>query len=712
MRKALLGVALALWLASPAQASRLVYSSTWSGSSQIYALDPAAKKPAQLTFGVPGFCRERPASCGFVLPTPSPDGRHVAFFGSQFCKAGLYVARADGANRRLVASSERCALPRAVAWSADSRRLVYSLGDSTYVAKADGSGSRLFAVGSSPAWSRDGSSLAYLTPSVPDRPGALAVRTGKRLRILATDVAGFAWSPTGKWIVVDRRLGDPYARVELVRPTGGARRILADTYAHGLAWSRDGRFVAFGGKDGLQVIEVATGAGRTLGGYYGSDHPWSPTGHRLAFDGEQGVAVHDPVANTTTLVSPEHTRNLVWSPDGRSLAYSARTFTTGYNFGGDLVVATTSGAVRTVVAAAGDYGGEMTGLAWTKSQKKLRYRAAAARVIAQTSPNQLVAPWAIDRIAADGGTVAYVSCGHVFVWTPSTSQVKQAEGIASLVPRCTTPGDYVAFWIYGLALDGDRIAYAHIEGNMGQTWSLDGGSFASTPRMSQLAIKHGAAGCTEGENGLGSVVGGGGVLVYSTWHDRSAPGCSGDIIEQRIHRVDSDACPCPVISSSPGPLVPFDTDGGRIIAGGMNDTLLLDGDGHQLRSIPVSPLAAQLSGSDIVILVPGALRHFDAETGAAVHTWPLPDVPSGGECGRPHGRGWECRQARLVLQDVAHGLAAYVVDGQVHLLRLADGTDAVVSAGSRARFIDSGLVYADGARLRHVPFAELPVRGF
>jgi WD40-like Beta Propeller Repeat len=712
MRKALVGVALALWLAPPAEASRLVYSSTWPGTSQIYALDPATKKPAQLTFGVPEFCKERPPSCGFVRPTPSPDGRHVAFFASQFCKVRLFVAMANGTNRRRVAGSDRCVFPGGVVWSADSRRVAYSFEDSIYVARADGSGSRLFAVGSSPAWSPDGSSLAYLTPSIPGRQGSLAVRTDKRLRILATDVAGFAWSPTGKWIVVDRRLGDPYARVELVRTTGGGRRILADTYAHGLAWSRDGRFVAVGGKDGLQVIDVATGAGRTLGGYYGSDHPWSPTGHRLAFDGEQGVAVHDAVANTTRLVSPEHTLNLVWSPDGRSLAYVARTFTTGYNFGGDLVVASTSGAVRTVVPAAGDYGGAMSSLAWTKSPKKLRYRAAASRVIAQTSPNQLVAPWAIDRLAADGGTVAYVSCGHVFVWTPSTSQVRQTEGIASLAPRCSTPGDTVAFQIYGLALDGDRIAYAHIEGNMGQTWSLDAGSFAATPRMSQLAIKYGANGCTEGENGLGSVVGGGGVLAYSTWHDRFAPGCGGDIIEMRIHRVDSDACPCPVISSSPGPLVPFDTDGGRILAGGVNDTLLLDKDGRQLRSIPVSPLAAQLSGSDIVILVAGALRHFDAATGATLHTWPLPDVPSGGECGRPHGRGWECRQARLLLQDVAHGLVAYALDGQVHLLRLVDGTDAVVSPGSRARFIDSGLVYADGARLRHTPFAALPVRGF
>jgi hypothetical protein len=402
----------------------------------------------------------------------------------------------------------------------------------------------------------------------------------------------------------------------------------------------------------------------------------------------------------------------VWSPDGRSLAYVARTFATGYNTGGDLRVANMTGSPRSIVPAGGDYGGVIGSLSWSRSPRNVRYRAPALRVIAQTSPNELVAPRAIQRIAADRQRVAYVSCGHVFVWTPSTGQVRQAEGIASLVPRCSTLGDYVAFQIYGLALDGDRIAYAHIDGNMGQTWSLDAGAFAPTPQFAPLEIRYGASGCTEGDNGLGSVVGGGGVLAFSTWRDRFTPGCTGAIIEQAIHRIDSGRCPCPVISSSPGPLVPFDADAGRILAGGENATLLLDRDGRQLRSIPVSPLAAQVSGSDIVILTSGALRHFDATTGAASHTWSLPEVASGGVGGPPHGRGWECRQARLLLQDAAAGLAAYVLDGQVHLLRLADGTDAVVAAGASARFIESGLVYADGPRLRHVPFAALPVRGF
>jgi hypothetical protein len=62
-----------------------------------------------------------------------------------------------------------------------------------------------------------------------------------------------------------------------------------------------------------------------------------------------------------------------------------------------------------------------------------------------------------------------------------------------------------------------------------------------------------------------------------------------------------------------------------------------------------------------------------------------------------------------VLEDVARGLAVYVLDGEVHLLRLRDGADRVVAVGTLARFMDAGLVYADGARIWITPFERLPL---
>ena len=58
----------------------------------------------------------------------------------------------------------------------------------------------------------------------------------------------------------------------------------------------------------------------------------------------------------------------------------------------------------------------------------------------------------------------------------------------------------------------------------------------------------------------------------------------------------------------------------------------------------------------------------------------------------------------------------YLLDGRVHLLRLADGADAVVATGTAARFGATRLFYAYEAaapwkgRVRFVPFDQLPLR--
>jgi hypothetical protein len=62
------------------------------------------------------------------------------------------------------------------------------------------------------------------------------------------------------------------------------------------------------------------------------------------------------------------------------------------------------------------------------------------------------------------------------------------------------------------------------------------------------------------------------------------------------------------------------------------------------------------------------------------------------------------------LQDAAHGLVAYVLDDQVHLLRLSDGKDIAIAAGTHARFMDAGLAYADGSRLHLLRYAALPLQ--
>jgi hypothetical protein len=122
---------------------------------------------------------------------------------------------------------------------------------------------------------------------------------------------------------------------------------------------------------------------------------------------------------------------------------------------------------------------------------------------------------------------------------------------------------------------------------------------------------------------------------------------------------------------------------------GDNAVVLLDGDRNRLLTVDVKARAVQLSSRDLVVLTSTRLMHFSASTGNEVHAWPVTGSPS--------------------LQDVAGGLVAHVLERQVHVLRLTDGRDAVVAPGTLARFMDSGLVYTDGTRLRLVRFDQLPL---
>ena len=124
------------------------------------------------------------------------------------------------------------------------------------------------------------------------------------------------------------------------------------------------------------------------------------------------------------------------------------------------------------------------------------------------------------------------------------------------------------------------------------------------------------------------------------------------------------------------------------------------------------PAAAALSGGDLVVLLQGELRDYDWANGTLVHSWPLPNVAAGPDClfGIHFGcSGQGATELPLRLQDAARGLVAYVLDDQVHLLRLSDGMDVTIAAGSHARFMGAGLVYADGSRLHLVTYSQLPL---
>ena len=695
----------------PAAAPRIVYASDWSGASQLYAVDPSGRRPtAQLTFDrAPACLPGNP--CGFEAPAPSPDGSRVLFWDHAIqgpLSWNLYSAAADGRNRHRLGLLQPFTFD--AVWAPDSRRIAYTGKDGIHIVAVDGSGAtrlRLNASDHSPGWSGSGRVLGFVNSARNRELDTLLVRRGGVVRRLASDRSiGFSWSPVGDRLAYESSRG-----LYVVRSDGRARRRIA-TSVSGYAWSPNGTTLAVVESEGVKLVDLTRGSTRELVSGSVAELTWSPNGKLLGYTDPDGrIQVVTVATGTIRDLGGRGAVMLAWSPESRSLAYRVATgAATDFGTSADIRVTTLSGATRTVVAAAGRYGGAIRGFAWVRPPSAVHYRPAAPRTLATLSADRLVAPWPIDRVVSDGNKVAYTACGHVFVWTPAARMVVQSEATTSMSPACSSPTYYTSYKLYSLALAGDRVAYGTVYGGNGRVWWL-GGTRAPGGEIFTLGDGQSTNGLAYSGEVVGELTGSGALLVFSAWNEVLAPDRVTVVTTaQEIRRALPAGCPCPAIGSTPGPLAPFDVDGGRVAAGGDNETWLVDGAGTRLLALPVSARAAQLSGRDLVVMRSGELRHYDAVTGALLQTWPLPGVTVGPECASPNVSRCHADRAQLVLEDAARGLVAYVLDGQVHELRLTDGADAVVVTGTLARFVEAGLVYVDGTRLQLVPFDRLPLR--
>ena len=657
---------------APVRAPRILYASNWTGHLEIFAVEPSGKKRVgQLTFGTEPGCSSGLLPAGYVQPVPSPDGRHVLYRCSNGW-TGLWVAKADGrAARRLVEPEDSVG----AAWSPDSKQIAYSDKAGLHLVRPDGSGDRVISrqpVGEV-SWSPDGRSLATLIAN-----DLFLLRGGRRVLLRRDAGLQLAWSPNGRWIATwyDR----PYERsdreIALTDVSGrSGPRVGVGLLA---AWSPNGRRLAYEAPDGLRVLDLRTGRSKLLTretAYGRRDYDERPLG-------------------------------LAWSPDGRSIAYVAGSFDPDDGVqSGDLRTVTLTGRTRTVVPSDRRYGGRMLSPVWTSPPAGLSYRPPEVAPSSRATSRDVLAEGPISGLVADGSRVAFVACLGAFVWTPATrelTEVQRREWPDHPGPGTCYRPDRSSF--YSLAVAGDRVAFGERRGCTGVI-TLHLGLVGAPGHSTEIARSNVTCAAPM-KPALANLQGARGLLVYSAALE-DAPCCplgTTFTAAQSIHRVGVAGCPCPAIASSPGPYVPADVDADRLVVYGENETHVLDAEGRQLLSLPVSPAAAQLSAANLVLLLRGQLRVYDAASGALRATWPLPNVPSGAPC------DLRCGAARLLLQDVAGGLAAYVLDGQVHLLRLADGADAVVAGGTLARFMDAGLVYADGFRLHLVPFDRLPLR--
>jgi Tol biopolymer transport system component len=651
---------------------RLVFAATVVGlRTQIYSIAPSGRVPAQLTFS------SEPAS----NPVPSPDGAHIAFERSD----ALWVMRPDGSGQRLLA---RNAIDPA--WTPDSRRIAYVRVDADEQSLGiraiglGGRGARLLVGGHavSPSWSPDGRSLAFA------RQGSLVVlHDGRQHTILddpeISEAERTRWSFDGRWLALS-----DFSKVDVVRSDGRHRRDLAGAYP-----------------------------------------AWAPHRLRLAyFNG--AVDVFDPInGRNRKVASATFVNSLAWSPRGDAVAASGGTFSSEdlTSHGDGLLVSTLAGQSRNLVRATDPYA-LPEAVSWTRVPSKLRFRPPVP-VRPRISADELQLRQPVEDLAADGERVAYRFCGTIGVWQPARLKVVSVQRDH---PLC----DEADLVFYNLALAGDHVSWGVLQGGNFQTNTLAVETVGDQASRTEVAAGQHVTGDLRGDERAGELLGSGSLLVFSTWAycDEVVPvTCPGlsygqgpSLDSQTLWRVREASWPgvCPGTFVSPpsgrcqrlraehGPLRVLDVDAGRIVVSGDNATLVLDANGGQLLSLPLSTQAAQLTGSSLVVLVPGALRDYDVTTGTLVRSSPVPAVSSGGFCGVPV---FFCGTPQLRLEDAAHGLVSYILDGQIHLLRLADGRDVVVHEGTAARFDSAGLAYAYRAtgdwpgRIRFVPFDQLPL---
>jgi Tol biopolymer transport system component/C-terminal processing protease CtpA/Prc len=266
-----------LWPSITAKADRIVFERNF----RIWAVDTASGRTAEVPItrvGAPAG----PATEHLRLTSQfedlalSPDGKKLAFAARGEIFAASAKDGGDAARITVTAASEQ-----EVAWSPDSRRLVYT-SERSLASPSAGSGparlvlydfatqkeSVLTSAGEgdySPRFSPDGTSIAFVRGGAELRVIDLASKQERSLaKGIITDPVNvgrpIAWSPDGKWLAFFNAGTRGFTNVAVVPAAGGEAKavsFLANGNASGVSWSPDGTFLLFDTNQRTEVSQLA-----------------------------------------------------------------------------------------------------------------------------------------------------------------------------------------------------------------------------------------------------------------------------------------------------------------------------------------------------------------------------------------------------------------------------------------------------------------------
>ena len=222
--------------------------------------------------------------------------------------------------------------PSQAAFPGKNGKIAYSayvdgVGHQVQTVQPDGTGRAALFAGLDPAWSADGTRLAFTNGNVftarPDGSERIQVTNNHCDESGCSSSYSPSWSPTGDKLVIQSLHcvhQCDYPQVDIHSADGSGREYL-DSPATDPAWSPDGT-IAYVNYKGIATIAPGRYAELT-DNYRDSNPSWSPDGTKIVFVRAGEIFVMN--ADGTNQIQLTHNlddRNPAWSPDGSRIVYS------------------------------------------------------------------------------------------------------------------------------------------------------------------------------------------------------------------------------------------------------------------------------------------------------------------------------------------------------------------------------------------------------